>query len=312
VTADQIRVARPEDVPDILDVCRAALGWNDPTFDESLFRWKHLENAFGPSLLLVSRDDDRVKAVRPMMRWRFRTGDRTVGAVRAVDTATHPSAQGQGLFTKLTTEALQRLVGDSEMVFNTPNDKSRPGYLKLGWEEAGRIPFGIRFAGGRGARTSLTNRVPATKPSLPTPELGMDVGEALSNMSAPIVQPESSPEWRTDHSLDTLRWRFVTGPISYRAVPTGDGYLIVRVRQRGRAVELVVAHQIGSSSPGRLRKTLTETMRSVGADHALTTARFPGTITTSRAGPMLTIRTVGEQSQPRPNFSWTPGDIELF
>jgi len=312
VSTNQIRVATAEDLPKVIDVCRAALGWSDPAFDEALFRWKHLDNAFGPSLLLISHADHDVNAVRPMMRWRFRSDDRSVNAVRAVDTATHPSAQGEGLFTRLTTEALQQLEGDAELVFNTPNEKSRPGYLKLGWQEAGRIAFGVRFAGGRGAKNSLTNRVPATKPSLPTPELGVEVGEALSHASELVGQPTPGAMWRTDHSVDTLRWRFIRGPITYRAVPAGDGYLIVRARRRGEAVELVVAHQIGSATPKTLRTALTTTMRSVGADHALTAAHFPGTITTNRVGPILTTRSVAGQPHPVADFAWTPGDIELF
>jgi len=311
VSTDHIRPATPDDLPEILRVCGEALGWSDPSFDEALFRWKHVDNAFGPSFLLVSESDDGINAVRPMMRWRFRSGTERVHAVRAVDTATHPSAQGRGLFTRLTNEAIRELDGDADLVFNTPNDKSRPGYLKLGWQEYGRIAFGVRFAGVRGVRRSIANRTPATKTSIITPSLGVSIDDALSQLPDVSAGP-SATTWTTDHTADTLRWRFVAGPITYRAVPTDAGYLIVRARRRGDAVELVVAHQIGAASPRSLRSVLAETMNEVGAHHALTPTNFPGTITTSRVGPVLTMRTIGSlDAVPQP-IDWSPGDIELF
>ena len=73
------------------------------------------------------------------MRWEFQRGDEVFRCVRAVDTATHPDYQGRGLFTRLTKAALPELVADGvKFVFNTPNDQSRPGYLKMGWQAVGR------------------------------------------------------------------------------------------------------------------------------------------------------------------------------
>ena len=161
----EIRVAQPEDFDDIVEVCSASLGWKDPDFDRALFRWKHAANPFGRSLIMVAELDGRLVAVRPFMRWRFRRGDDILIAARAVDTATHPDARGKGLFRTLTEAGIELLREEGvDFIFNTPNDQSRPGYLKMGWLEAGQIPVGFRprslftLANLRGAR------VPATRP----------------------------------------------------------------------------------------------------------------------------------------------------
>ena len=61
-------------------------------------------------------------------------------AVRAVDTATHPDFRGQGVFSALTLGALEELRSDGvAFVFNTPNERSRPGYLKMGWQPVGQV-----------------------------------------------------------------------------------------------------------------------------------------------------------------------------
>jgi GNAT superfamily N-acetyltransferase len=74
----------------------------------------------------------------------------TINAVRAVDTATHPDWQGRGIFSRLTLGALDDLRDDGvDCVFNTPNDKSRPGYLKMGWQQVGKVPVSVRLTGPR-------------------------------------------------------------------------------------------------------------------------------------------------------------------
>src|SRR5690606_24306476 len=55
-------------------------------------------------------------------------------AFRPVDTVTHPSWRGRGLFSKLTKFAIKQIdSGDRMLIFNTPNENSLPGYEKMGW-----------------------------------------------------------------------------------------------------------------------------------------------------------------------------------
>src|SRR5699024_2674537 len=142
-------------------LARETLGWGDDDRHRQLFRWKHDENEFGPSPRWVAVAGDRVVGFRTMMRWRFRhPSHRPLTAVRAVDTATAPDFQGRGIFRSLTMTAIEQLQEQHvDFVFNTPNDQSLPGYLKMGWTELGRPPVAVapRL---RSAPRTMRSRVP--------------------------------------------------------------------------------------------------------------------------------------------------------
>ena len=155
-----IREATLADRSSIIELCRASLGWGDDPRFEQLFSWKHDQNAFGPSYMWVATDGGRIVGLRAFMRWEFVRRGEVLRAVRAVDTATHPDYQGKGLFTAMTMHGLDVIRDDGvDFVFNTPNDKSRPGYLKMGWQEVGKLPVAIRVAGPGGAVRMARSRV---------------------------------------------------------------------------------------------------------------------------------------------------------
>ncbi len=138
---------QPADEVQVLALIELALGRRPDPRNAAFFAWKHRENAFGPSPAWVAVDGNRIVGLRTLMRWEFETRDRPVRAVRAVDTATHPDHQGRGIFSALTRRAVDELRAEGvDFVFNTPNDKSRPGYLKMGWQPVGRLPTGLRPA----------------------------------------------------------------------------------------------------------------------------------------------------------------------
>ena len=134
----QIREADHSDIPEILGVLKASLGETSSKKTEEVWRFKHIENPFGESLVLVAEEDNKIIGVRAFMRWEWQRGEEVYSAFRAVDTATHPGHQGKGVFKKLTLKALE--IGGKRgdhFVFNTPNSQSKPGYLKMGWNEVG-------------------------------------------------------------------------------------------------------------------------------------------------------------------------------
>ena len=89
-----LRPFRDEDQPAVLELLGASLGGGPagrrpPEF----FRWKHLENPFGRSYMLLAEAEGRLVGFRSFMRWRFDLAGESVRAVRAVDTATHPDTR---------------------------------------------------------------------------------------------------------------------------------------------------------------------------------------------------------------------------
>jgi hypothetical protein len=109
-------------------------------FDQSHFIWKHLDNPFGKSLGLVALDGGKIVGVRMFMKWQFKKGNDTVFALRPVDTITHPDYRGRGIFKVLTLKGLKKFRKEYDIIFNTPNQNSLPGYLKMGWKLLDKRP----------------------------------------------------------------------------------------------------------------------------------------------------------------------------
>ncbi|MBN8442869.1 MAG: GNAT family N-acetyltransferase [Thauera sp.] len=109
------------------------------------WNWKHLSSPFGVSygLAAVSSTNRSLVGLRPLMQWSLQSPlGAIIGAVRPVDTVTHPEWRGVGMFSFLTRAALSQLdLAKVQLVFNTPNSSSLPGYEKLGWKRVAALPI---------------------------------------------------------------------------------------------------------------------------------------------------------------------------
>lgn len=320
-----LRRVTNEDRGAIIALCRASLGWQRDDPNEGFFAWKHDHNPFGTSPAWVAEaPDGSLAGLRVFLRWRFRQPDGTTfSAVRAVDTATHPDWQGKGIFTKLTLGAIPDLRDDDVgVIFNTPNDMSRPGYLKMGWSTVGRVPTAIRPTGVGSLPTMARSRTAAELWSEPS-----DVGcaaidllsdrEGVARLLTSAGQPESIS---TALSPEYLLWRYSFTPLHYRAVPVGDrvedGLVVFRLRRRGAALECAVADVVvprGRSARGAVGYI----SRRSGADYLLRCAGRSGLrdgfIPAPQLGPVLTWRPINRLGVPgMGELSLTLGDIELF
>lgn len=319
-----LRRFRPdEDGPAVLELLQASLGWVPDEQYAEFFRWKHHENPFGPSAAWVAEVDGRLAGFRTFLRWGWAVpGEGVAPAVRAVDTATHPDFQGRGVFSKLTLHALDELAAEGvAFVFNTPNDKSRPGYFKMGWRLVARLPVWARPRSVLAAPKLLGAVVPADKWSL----------ESTSGLAAPDVLADEQAVARLLASLPAadgaathrtpsfLQWRYGFGPLRYRAVLSTDrvedGVAVYRLRRRGRAVEAAVCDLlVPGSDVGVAKRLLRALLRGSGADYAVRLGghgpraawlRVPG------QGPTFVWRHVTRQEPPAA-WSLTLGDVELF
>lgn len=318
----QLRRTTTEDGDAVLRLLARSLGREaDPRY-EALFAWKHEENAFGPSPAWVAVDGDRLAGFRVLMRWEFVEHGRVVHAVRAVDTATDPDYQGRGIFTQLALHAIDELRPEIDFVFNTPNDQSRPGYLKMGWQVVGRLPTAVRPTGLRGIPRIATARVPAERWSAPS-TAGDAAIDLLADESSLVQLLASLPEpqaLRTRLSPEYLRWRYGTPLLGYRAIaaPGGvrDGIAFFRIRRRGEAREAALTDVIAAGGDAKREAELTRAVtRAADADYVIRLGggvvapggliRLPG------QGPLLTWRAVRSLVPPAA-WDLSLGDIELF
>jgi GNAT superfamily N-acetyltransferase len=320
----ELRRATDADLPEILALLAASMEHRAGEPHEELFRWKHLENPFGPSPSWVACEGERIIGFRTFLRWQFVRDGSVIRAARAVDTATHPDHQGRGIFTKLTRLALDDLRAEGvQMIFNTPNDKSRPGYLKMGWTEVGRVP--TRVGVGRpGALLRIArSRVPASLWSIDS-AAGESVADVLSDAGRLVgLRPPGGSDpgrIRTDRTVEYLRWRYGLGVLHYRAVTgrdgVGGGVAIFRLRHRGPSVEAVIADVLVPGGDLRAAGHLVRRVRSVsGADYALAMSALPRLMPwfVLPVGPVLTALPLdGSPAQALGEWAFSLGDIELF
>lgn len=314
----QVRAAVDADLPQILALLQSSLGWVPDAQYAAFYRWKHHANPFGRSPAWVAVDGERIVGLRVWLRWRFVRAGRSWEAVRAVDTATHPQFQGRGIFKRLTTSSLETLRAEGVAhVFNTPNEQSRPGYLKMGWEQVGKLPVGVRFRSPVSAVSAVRARVPAEKWSLPT-EVASSAEEVLADDAevGALIAALPDVRIRTDLDVEVLRWRYGFGPLHYRGIREAGGIGLFRLRRRGPATECVVGHLLAPDerAAGVLLRRIAKVS---GADQVLQLTDRPhwrgGYLPLPGGGPIFTWRELNETRMP-PLGEWdlTMGDIELF
>ena len=301
-----VRPVEPADEQAVLALLTDSLG-QGPTgpITADFYRWKHLSSPFGTSPGLLAEHDGRVVGVRLFLRWELSTGGRTLRAVRAVDTATDPAYQGRGIFRRLTMDLLESLDRDDDvdLVFNTPNGNSRPGYLKMGWHEVGTLPVRLHPVRPlrllRHARSAAADTAAATHGALPGPSgsattLGLapfepvadvlrDRAEAVEQLLRDSTPP---PGLHTPLTTDYLRWRYADAPLlDYRCLTVEvagrlAGLAIGRMRRRGDLVELTVGEVITAGGSRSVTRKVLRRLRRSGADHI--TLCVPSGSTTER------------------------------
>jgi len=292
------RAVEDDDAPAVLELLTAALA-GGPTGERSqeYLDWKHRDNPFGRSPGMLAEHDGRVVGVRLFLRWELRTGSRTLKAVRAVDTATHPDYQRQGIFRRLTLGLLEHLDHEEglDLVFNTPNADSRPGYLRMGWEPVGELGVRIspvrpvRFVRGMaGARSANASGSAADVAPVAAGEIASrlpaaaDVLDDGDDVAALLARRAVGDRIHTPLSVGYLRWRYVQPPgLDYRAVEVRDGGELVglglgRVRHRAGLAELTLGDVLVADGDVRTARRVLRAARKAGVDHvAVHTA--PGT-----------------------------------
>jgi GNAT superfamily N-acetyltransferase len=321
----EVRRSGAADLRGVFALLRASLGWTGDPRHEALFAWKHHENPFGASPAWVAVDGERVVGLRVLMRWEFEYEGRVVGAVRAVDTATHPEYQGRGVFSRLTRAAVDELTAEGVgFVFNTPNRQSRPGYLKLGWREVGRLPIAARPTSLRGLMRMSRSRAAAERWSAPSSS-GTPAADVLGDRAAVrrlLDGRASTSALRTRLTPEYLVWRYCSPIVDYRAMvdPRGveAGVAIFRIRRRGAAREAVLCDVLVPDTDPRCRRELVRgVLGVVDADYVIASrapaVRTAGLMPLPRQGPLITWRALAcPRMPPRAAWGLQLGDIELF
>ncbi|HJQ77216.1 MAG TPA: GNAT family N-acetyltransferase [Acidimicrobiia bacterium] len=242
-----VRRAVDADLPQILETLKAALG-ETPLLRRTseLWAWKHIDNPFGRSMILVADAQGRIAGVRAMMRWELVTPQgATLRCLRPVDTATHPEFMRSGVFRRLTTAAVDEAKSAGiDLIFNTPNEKSAPGYLKMGWRPIADLDALVRPRLGASARVRHD-----TPPSIE--QLAPDL-ESPNRFDLEDRPPRGL---RTLRSETYLNWRFGSHPTaSYGVLRDDGGVVVARANSRGRWSEVVVSDLLGGADSRSIKQ----------------------------------------------------------
>ena len=253
-----IRPAEENDVLNIQALATHALGDQPVLRSVPFWKWKHKANPFGESPVLVMQNADDLVGLRALMRWNLVKDKNIFTAHRAVDTATHPDYHGKGIFTQLTFSLLEQLnAGDPTVIFNTPNRKSRPGYLKMGWAQSGKTRLKICLSPSGLVKNHLGSK---TKSGYVQEKVILP--ESLEELLA-AHQNLFSNQVTTACSTDYLRWRYMEIPgVSYsshfRESENGCCWIIWRIKKNFGLVELRLLEIFFSGSPSNVREAIRE------------------------------------------------------
>lgn len=314
----KIRIAEQNDIPAIIALLKQSLGESLMPKSEAYWRWKHVDNPFGASPVLVAEEEGVLIGVRAFMRWEWQGKGNIWRAIRAVDTATHPDHQGKGIFKKLTLQLLDECKAEGvDMVFNTPNNQSKPGYLKMGWEEVGSLPVRISIKKPLGVVVNKLSKHEETK------FLSLeDAGDFSLKLALEAFQNygNSNGKWKTPYSTTYLRWRYLDIPmIPYYGLGNEKAMVIFRLKQGGLGTELRICELFGERQEALL--LLKKIWKNCAFDYmsisGLQNQNLPGLIQKSLGiGPSVTIRPLSQSNLTDfHSFQhWQPslGDLEVF
>lgn len=337
-----------EAIPVILELTRETLGNSGAVRKTEVFwRWKHEDNPFGSSYGLYVWDEAKNMAagLRVLMRWRFNgSAGGQLQAVRAVDTATHPAYQRQGIFSTLTRQAVAELTeAGVHLIFNTPNKRSLPGYLKMGWQVVTAWPVYVRVIKPFSLVTRLIQR---NNPMAGLPPFEQYFKQEVMRWGAFVQRYQSEiptllAKWeqnrvrvglRTPRELAYLQWRYGQHPhLQYGVFPLEQegglgGFAILRPNIRFGLKEIVLAELfLQTPDPTLGRHFMKRLYRQLKGDYLV--AHFAqnslekkllsrsGFLRAPRQGMVFTVRPLNVSCQDvlQPDaWDLSLGDLELF
>lgn len=316
-----IRKARPEDIPEIISVLKASLGEADLPLSSEIWNYKHVINPFGESIVLVAEENKKIAGVRAFMRWKWQSGEKIYSAFRAVDTATHPDFQGKGIFKKLTLRAVEMGIESKDhFVFNTPNDKSRPGYLKMGWEQIGNLKVGLQPAWNSFYRINRKNFRYTINRIANNP--GQQIDKLCTGWNSNLKEREKN---FTPKSYQFLAWRYENNPLQeYEVYSSPDLYLAGYVKKRKNIKELRISECIFRQDKKEhklIHRIIKEWSSKFGVQViSFSPDLFPSPMfsLSGNFGPILTIKNLNLKEKDLnakreiKNWNYSIGDLELF
>ena len=130
------REIKSGDIPEIVELEKHLWG-NDYKQNLQHFKWKHVNTPFSETLLgAVATFKNKIVAYRGCVKTVWQLKRKKYDILSFSDVVVHPLHRRKGLFSSLTNYILEIYQNRSfHLSLNlSSNDKSQPGYIKLGWK----------------------------------------------------------------------------------------------------------------------------------------------------------------------------------
>ncbi len=313
------REATATDIPEIVEVLKVSLGEQDLPLSEEIWNYKHNINPFGRSLVLVAEENGIIAGVRAFMCWKWQSLNKSYSTYRAVDTATHPNYQGQGIFKKLTLKAIELAKQQGgQFIFNTPNEQSMPGYLKMGWATVNKLRVALKPAYTsfwKFYKTDISYFV-----SNNSNEKDLQLLCKLWNSKLEIGQGLFTPK-----SVEYLQWRYQANPLQQYEIFIDTGiYMAGYVKKRRGFKELRIVECIFDDkdiNKKKINSLINLWCSKFGIQvisYSPAVLNLTLTLVNSKIGPVLTLRALNLSNnefntfKKMNNWNYSLGDLELF
>ena len=332
-----IRGAVQTDKPAIINLLKKSLGESVIPITEKLWSWKHEQNAFGNSFVLLAEENSDIIGVRAFMQWNWLWNGIIYKAIRAVDTATHPGHQGKGIFKKLTLKQIEICKEQGiHFVYNTPNEQSMPGYLKMGWEKQGRMPLKLKI---------LRPFSMAYSKSLNKNKFASLLNEDVSPVqtwNTDIIdlfkkyQPQQTNQLGTNITSAYIAWRYAENPLyRYNYFTDNKNYVLIsRIKMHSftKELRLVDFFELNSNAGNlkivsHIKNEIAAFCRNNKIDFISISGqqyfyyrkyfKWMGVIPVRPLGPIVTLKNLNMEDKfaelmNTSNWNYSLGDMELF
>jgi len=319
-----IRSATDADIPAIIELLKLSLGESLMPKSEAYWNWKHVNNPFGKSPVLLAEENNQIIGVRAFMQWSWSRQDKVYLSLRAVDTAVHPDYQGKGIFKKLTMSLIEQCTEEEfDFIYNTPNPQSKPGYLKMGWQVLGKLPVTIRFP-------ALQRIIFGSKPQ--EFKEGYNLQPIIENPHfEKLIQSQSNQGIHTALSVNYFKWRYLEVPVVkyYGEAQMKEGVnwiVIFRIKPFRKSFELRIVELLFDSvqnlpaikqAISKLNKELKPAFISIGGQSlSRKELKALGFSFNLKIGPIMTFRSLGKEvddfGMDLKQWGMGLGDMELF
>lgn len=330
----QIRPAAPQDKSAIIGLMKKSLGEGLIPKSETLWNWKHEQNPFGASFVLVAEENGTLIGLRVFMQWQWQWRGTVYKAIRAVDTATHPDHQRKGIFKKLNQQQLEICKQQGiHFIFNTPNDQSRHGNLKMGWVEQGRMPLKFKVLNPIALAYAIAFKKDKSAAGAdPTPAQTWDP-RVFDLMNKYQVNDE---HLNTVLSPSYIRWRYTNNPLfRYNYFTDFENFLLIgRIKSHSFTRELRLVDCMLFNNASTNRRISSQISKAVlpycktnkiqiisfsGQQYQTyrSALNWMGMIPVQNRGPIVTLRDLNMNEKfPElldiKNWGYSLGDMELF